>query len=104
MTPWFITTMRSAIVSASSWSWVTMMVVTPTPPLEPLDLVAQVDAHLGVQRRQRLVEQEEAGRGGQRPGERDALLLAARELGGGLVALVGEPHQLQRLARAFSRP
>ena len=29
-TPWFITTMRSAIDSASSWSWVTMMVVTPS--------------------------------------------------------------------------
>src|SRR6185436_7881625 len=27
ITPWFITTMRSAIVSASSWSCVTMMVV-----------------------------------------------------------------------------
>ena len=30
ITPWFITTMRSAIVSASSWSCVTMIVVTPT--------------------------------------------------------------------------
>jgi hypothetical protein len=30
MAPWFITTMRSATDSASSWSCVTMMVVTPT--------------------------------------------------------------------------
>ena len=28
-TPWFITTMRSAMESASSWSWVTRMVVMP---------------------------------------------------------------------------
>ena len=30
ITPSFITTMRSAMVSASSWSWVTMMVATPS--------------------------------------------------------------------------
>ena len=30
MWPWFITTIRSAIDSASSWSWVTRIVVTPS--------------------------------------------------------------------------
>ena len=50
-------------------------------PLELLDLVAQVHPHLGVERGQRLVEQQEPGRGGQRAGQRDPLLLAAGELG-----------------------
>ena len=49
ITPWFITTIRSAMASASSWSWVTIMVVTPSLPLQFLDLMAQVDAHLGIQ-------------------------------------------------------
>ena len=48
--------------------------------LQRADLVAQVHAHDGVQRRQRLVEQQQPRRGGQRARQRDALLLPARHL------------------------
>src|SRR3546814_617140 len=66
--------------------------------LQFLDLVAQVDAHLGVERRERLVEQQEPRRGGDGAGERDALLLAARELRRVLAALVGKADEVEQLA------
>ncbi len=50
------------------------------PALQRLDLVAQAHAHARIERGQRLVEQQQRRRGGERPGERHALLLAAREL------------------------
>jgi hypothetical protein len=50
------------------------------PLLDVPDLLAQVDAHLGVERRQRLVEQQDGGLDSQRAGQRHALLLTAREL------------------------
>ena len=50
--------------------------------LDPPDLVAQLAAHLGVERRQRLVEQQDHRLDGQSPGQRDPLLLAARHLVG----------------------
>ena len=43
----------------------------------PADLVAQLLADLGVERRERLVEQQHPRRDGERPGEGDALLLTA---------------------------
>ena len=49
--------------------------------MQPLDLDAQFGAQLGVEVRQRLVEQEDAGVAHQRAADRDALALAARELG-----------------------
>jgi hypothetical protein len=69
----------------------------PQAPLQLLDLVAEVDPHLGVERGQGLVQKQEARRGGDRPGQRDALLLAAGKLGRILVALFGQAHQLQQL-------
>src|SRR3546814_4653474 len=65
-----------------------------------LDLVAQVDAHLGVERGQRLVEQQQARRGGDGAGERDALLLAARELRRVLAALIVEADEVEQLGDA----
>jgi hypothetical protein len=46
--------------------------------VEPPDLRPQMRAHAGVERRQRLVEQEEAGRERKRTRDGHALLLAAR--------------------------
>jgi hypothetical protein len=79
--PWFITTMRSATLSASSWSCVTMMVVTPSCAAgcgspgagaparwRPAPTAARPAAA--------------ARRGGQRTRQRDALLLAAGQLAG----------------------
>lgn len=52
-------------------------------PLEyGADLGAHAGAQAGVERRERLVEQHDAWFGGERPGEGDALLLAAGELMG----------------------
>src|SRR5207249_3083422 len=50
------------------------------PALEPFQLVASGVAQLGVEVRQRLVEQENLGIPHQGPAQRDALALAAREL------------------------
>ncbi len=89
--------MRSEIDSASSWSWVTKIVVMPSFALDLADLLAQRHADLGVERRQRLVEQQQLGLGRQRPGERHALLLAAGELVGIAVAELLQLDERQHL-------
>ena len=48
--------------------------------LQAADLAAQAHAHARVERGERLVEQQQPGRGGERARDRDALLLAAGEL------------------------
>ena len=45
-------------------------------PLQGANLVAQIGAHIGVQGRERLVQQQGAGIDGQRARQRDTLLLA----------------------------
>ena len=71
----------------------------PSACLDAADLLPELYAHLGVERRERLVEQEQTRLDRERPGERDALLHAARELMripvGGLV----EPDELEQLPR-----
>ena len=66
-------------------------------PLQRLDLVAQAHAHPRIERRQRLIEQQERGRGCQRASQRHALLLAARQLCRILVALLRHADELQKL-------
>ena len=66
--------------------------------LERLELELQVLAQLGVQRTERLVEQQHRRVEHERAGERDALLLAAGELAGPALGVVGHLHQLERLA------
>ena len=51
----------------------------------------------GVERRERLVEQDDLGLDGQRPGQGDPLLLPARELMRVAPAVPGQPHQLEQL-------
>ncbi len=65
--------------------------------LQRADLLAQRDADLGVERRERLVEQEHLRLVGDGAGERDALLLAAGELVGVAVGEVRQLDQLQHL-------
>ena len=71
---------------------------------EPLLQLAQLHLHrlaqLGVERGERLVEQEELGRERQRAGDGDALALAAGELRHGPVGEAGQMHQLQQLVDA----
>ena len=66
--------------------------------VQPLDLDAELGAELGVEVRQRLVEQEDVDVAHQRPADRDALALAAGE-GGGLA--VEQRLDLQDLGGAL---
>ena len=68
--------------------------------LQAADLLAQVHAHDRVQRRQRLVQQQQPGRRGQRARQRDALLLPARQLRRILVLAARQAHQLQQFVDA----
>ena len=71
--------------------------------LDALELELHRLAQLEVERAERLVEQQRARVVHERAGERDALLLAAGELAGLAVGEVGEPHDLEQLARRASR-
>ena len=68
------------------------------PLLQRADLLPQLQPDLGVQRGQRLVEQQYPGLDGQRPGQRDALLLAAGQLVRVLPGLGGQPDHVQQVA------
>ena len=70
------------------------------PALELLQLHAHLPAELGVEIRQRLVEEQHRGREHERPGQGDALLLPAGELRGAPRAEIAELDQLQRVAHA----
>ena len=70
----------------------------PSSSLDPPDLLAQLDAHLGVERRQRLVEQQHPRPDREGPRERDALLHAARELVRVAAAGMAEADEVEQLA------
>ena len=93
--------MRSEIDSASSWSCVTKIVVMPSSFWIGADFLAQRHAHLGVERRQRLVEQQQLRLRRQRAGQRHALLLAAGKLVGIAVAELRQLDELQHLGDAL---
>ncbi len=65
--------------------------------LEQPDLLAQGQPHLGVERGERLVEEQHARAQGEGAGRGHALLLSAGELVREPCALVCEAHQLQQL-------
>ena len=92
----FITATVSAMVMASSWSWVTWMKVRPDLGLDALELDLHLAAQLEVERAERLVEQQHLRVVDQGPGQRDALLLPAGELGR---LARGEGRQLHQLER-----
>ena len=70
--------------------------------LDLADLVAQGDADLGVERGQRLVEQEHGRLDGQGPGQGHALLLAAGQLVRVAGAAVLEVDELEQLVDALA--
>ena len=76
------------------------MVVMPSLRCSAFTLVAQSRPHLGVEGRERLVEQQQPGRHRDGAGERNALLLPARELRRILVALVREADEVEQLAHS----
>ena len=101
--PWLSTTTRSASSSASSWSWVTKTVVWPVLVVDLAQPAAQLRAHLGVERAERLVEQQDARLDGERAGERHALALAAGELGRIALLEAGELDEVEQLHARASR-
>ena len=72
--------------------------------LQRTDLRAHADPELRVEVRQRLVEEQHAWAGDDRPRQGDALLLAARELLRELALVAGEPDQRQHLADGGGDP
>ena len=99
--------MRSAMVSASSWSWVTITVALERPGSTSLIWPRIGLAQLDVEARQRLVEEEAVGIADDGAAHRDALLLALGELARQAVEDVGRgagcrATSATRLAR--SRP
>src|SRR5947209_1266261 len=67
------------------------------------DGVEDLAHKLGVERRGRLVEQNDGGFHGDRAGDGNALLLAAGELVRALVEMLAEKYPLEMLAGAFPR-
>ena len=61
---------------------------------------AQLLSHLGIERTERLVQQQDAGLGGQRSGKCDALTLAAGELTRVAVSEPVELHQIEQFQLA----
>ncbi len=100
MRPWFITTISSATSMASSWSWVTITVVTCISSVEVAQPGPQLLAHLGVERAEGLIEQQHPRLHRQGPGQGHALSLAAGELGRIAIAEALQLHQLQQLIDA----
>ena len=69
--------------------------------LQAADFTAQLDALNSVQRRQRLVQQQQPRLGGQRTRQRNALLLPARQLRRVLGLAARQAHQGKKLVNAF---
>ena len=97
-----MTAMVSAMVMASSWSWVTCTKVMPDLGLDPLELELHLPAQLEVEGAERLVEQQHLGPVDQRPGQRDPLLLAAGELVRLAAGQLRRAHQLEHVADLLS--
>ena len=94
--PSAISTMRSATL-ATLGSCVIRTIVCPDL-LRPRQDVEHLAARPGVEIAGGLVGQDHRGIGHQRAGDRDALLLAARELVGTVVHPVGETDLRERVA------
>jgi hypothetical protein len=69
--------------------------------LDLLELDLHLLAQLEVECTQRLVEQQHLGPVDERPGQGDALTLAAGELRRRAIAVARQPHRLERLLRAL---
>ena len=103
MRPPSITATRSQISLITGISWVISRMVMPRSRLTCLQQRQDRLRRLGVERRGRLVAEQHLGVGRQRPGDADALLLPARQLGRIARALVGEPDQREQPRRPAPR-
>ena len=66
--------------------------------LDALELDLELAPELEVERAERLVEEQDVGSIDERPGQGDALLLAARQLVGAPPLVAGQVDELERLA------
>ena len=82
---------------ASTWSCVTYTSVRPRSRLQPLQLGAHLESQQRVECRDRLVEQVGLGVADDRAAERDALPLAAGQLGRLALEQVLDMEHLRRL-------
>jgi hypothetical protein len=93
-----MTTIRVERKTASGIEWVTKPMVLAGPPPEGQELLVELVADDLVERAEGLVHEENVGIEGQRPGDRGALLHAARELPGILALEAVELDQLDHAA------
>ena len=103
MRPSRMTATRSATASASSWSCVTNTVVMPSSVWMRRISSRSCTRTFGVEGTERLVEQQHARARDEGAGERDALLLPARELVGEAIAVLGRGRRCRKDSRARSR-
>ena len=80
----------------------TRSVVVAGRAQDPLHLLAHARAQVRVERGEGLVEQHDLGLDRERPGERDALLLAAGELVGVAALESAEPDELEQLVHSVA--
>ena len=92
-----ITARSSATVNASSWSWVTITAVVPGLDQDPAQVLGQALAQPGVERAQRLVEQQQPRRRGEGAGQGHALPLATGQGRRQPVGEPGQPDQVEQL-------
>src|SRR5215210_3845085 len=93
---------RSAIAIASSWSCVTRTVVTWTSSCRRRSH-SRSGADLGVERAERLVEQQHTRLDGERAGQRHALALTAGELARVALVVARQPDDAEQLVDTRAR-
>ncbi len=96
MRPSRITPTRSASATASATSCVTSSVGSPNAARCPCSSCRTTIARVRIERRERLVEQQDLRVACERSRERDALALAARELSRARAGEVGDPEPLHQ--------
>ena len=95
--PSTITPTRSASAAASSKSCVTSSVGSRSSASSSASSPRTTPARVGVERRERLVEQQHRRVARERPGQRDPLALAAGEIAGTGAGEVRDPEALEQL-------
>ncbi len=100
------TPMRSASAIASARSCVTRRTVLRSRACRRAELPLQLPPRDRIERAEGLVHQQHRRIGGERPGDADALTLAARQLVGPSTGVVpvGQPDQVEQLAHARPDP
>ena len=101
--PRYITATRSLMWRTTDRSWAMNRNPRSSSAAQPLEQADDLGLDADVERRHRLVEHEQVGTDGERPGDADALALAARELVRVARAGVGRQlHEVEQLGDALA--